>query len=51
MVGMPHATSTFSMARVSSPSDSDRILPFSMVMVRPISCVSRSSSAFSLNRY
>src|ERR1039458_7177652 len=49
--GMPHATSTFSMPRRSSPFDSVRVLPFSMVTSEASSSICSSSSDLSLKRY
>ena len=45
--GMPVATSTFSMPRFSSPSDSASVLPHSWVTSLAISLKFESSSAFS----
>ena len=50
-IGTPQATSTFSIARRSSPRDSASVLPHSIVIVREISSKFRSSRSFSLNRY
>ena len=47
--GMLHATSTFSIPRFSSPSDSASVFPHSWVMSRAMSVKLASSSAFSLN--
>ena len=50
-MGMPHATSTFSMARRISPRASSSTLPFSMVIERARSSKCSSISALSLKRY
>jgi hypothetical protein len=51
VVGTPVATSTFSMPRRSSPSDSASVLPHSSVMVRASIGNASSSRCFSLKRY
>ncbi len=51
MVGMPQATSTFSMARRISPLASSKVLPFSRVMMRARSSKASSISVLSLNKY
>ncbi len=50
-VGMPHATSTFSMPRRSSPSASASVLPHSRVIAAARSRMLASSSCFSAKRY
>ncbi len=50
MVGIPQATSTFSIARRISPRDSPMVLPHSLVIVRASSSNPSSMSAFSLKR-
>ncbi len=51
IMGMPQATSTFSIARRISPRASSSVLPFSITIVRDRSSKFSSSSAFSLKRY
>ena len=50
-VGMPQATSTFSMPRRSSPSASASVLPHSIVIVFARSRTLSSRSRFNANRY
>jgi len=49
-MGIPQATSTFSMPRRSSPMDSSRVFPHSRVTVRASSSRSSSRSCLSLKR-
>ena len=50
-VGMPQATSTFSMARRISPFASSSVFPHSSVIVRAMSSKFSSSRFFNLKRY
>ena len=50
IMGIPQATSTFSIARRISPFDSAKVLPHSRVIVRAKSSKCSSSRFFSLNK-